>query len=167
MVLGAIVLASGSLGGVTKIVCALRSSRSAVSLEPLLVGVSQVMIAALFAGMLVLPPYGAVSPALVAPPRVPVAASGVLMLSIGLTLYVVLRRRLRLPVRSRADPGIASSDMQSDDDAMAEIRALRREDTAISDAAEERAGRRGADPGGGIDAVGVELLRKLGIDEVP
>jgi hypothetical protein len=61
----------------------------------------------------------------------------------------------------------AAADMRSDTDAIADIRAMRREDNTIADATEERAGRRGAEAGGGIDAVGVELLRHLGIDEAP
>ncbi len=61
----------------------------------------------------------------------------------------------------------AADDMRSEDDVMAETRAMRREDNAISDAAEERAALRGAEPGDGMDAVGLELLRHLGINHTP
>ena len=59
----------------------------------------------------------------------------------------------------------AAADMRSEADAITDVRAMRREDTRITDAAEERAAVRGAQPGGGIDAVGLELLRHLGVDE--
>jgi AbrB family looped-hinge helix DNA binding protein len=61
----------------------------------------------------------------------------------------------------------AAADMSSDIDAVADVRAMRREDATIADAAEERARRQGRETGGGIDAVGLELLRHLGIDESP
>jgi AbrB family looped-hinge helix DNA binding protein len=61
----------------------------------------------------------------------------------------------------------AAADMTSDADAIADIHAMRVEDNIIADAAEERAGRRRGEAGGGIDAVGRELLRHLGIGEAP
>jgi len=59
----------------------------------------------------------------------------------------------------------AAADMRSDADATGDVRAMRREDTRIADAAEEQAAMRGRQSGSGIDAVGLELLRHLGIDE--
>lgn len=61
----------------------------------------------------------------------------------------------------------AAAEMRSDLDAVADVRAMRREDSAIADAADEQAVRRGADTSGGIDPVGAELLRRLGVDEAP
>ncbi len=55
--------------------------------------------------------------------------------------------------------------MTSDADAIADIRAMRLEDNTIADASDERAERRGAEAGRGIDAVGLELLRHLGIGD--
>jgi AbrB family looped-hinge helix DNA binding protein len=61
----------------------------------------------------------------------------------------------------------AAADMKSDADAVADVRAMRGEDNTIADAADERARRRGAEAGAGIDEVGLELLRHLGIGEAP
>lgn len=61
----------------------------------------------------------------------------------------------------------AAVDMGSNADAITDVRAMRREDNAIADAAEETSGRRGAEAGRGIDAVGLELLRHLGVAEAP
>jgi hypothetical protein len=55
----------------------------------------------------------------------------------------------------------AAADMRSAADSIAEIRAMRREDNTIAEAAEERARRRAAQPGSGIDAVGLQLLHDL------
>ncbi len=57
----------------------------------------------------------------------------------------------------------AAADMESELDAVAEVRAMRREDSRIADTAEGHS--RTAEAGTGIDAVGLELLRHLGIDE--
>jgi AbrB family looped-hinge helix DNA binding protein len=59
----------------------------------------------------------------------------------------------------------ASADAGTETDAVADIRATRREDNATADAAEERARQRGAGAADRMDAVGLELLRRLGISE--
>src|SRR5258708_39953609 len=100
---------------------------------------------------------------------IPVAARQAAGIEEGQELVVLTDAPGRLVLMTReaiqGEVWRAAADMQSDDDAMAEIRALRREDNAISDAAEERAGRRGADPGGGIDAVGVEQIGRASCRE--
>jgi hypothetical protein len=55
--------------------------------------------------------------------------------------------------------------MRLDAEPIADIRAMRREDNTIAEAAEERAGRRASLPGGAIDAVGLQLLHDLWIEE--
>ncbi|HEY4028277.1 MAG TPA: AbrB/MazE/SpoVT family DNA-binding domain-containing protein [Candidatus Dormibacteraeota bacterium] len=102
---------------------------------------------------------------------IPVAARQAAGIEEGQELVVLTDAPGRLVLMTRdaiqGEVWRAAADMRSDPDAIGEIRATRREDNAIADAAEERAVRRGADADGGIDAVGFELLRHLGIDEAP
>lgn len=57
----------------------------------------------------------------------------------------------------------ASVDLTSDVDAVTEVRAMRSEDNTIADAAEQRSAQRGTEADGGVDAVGLELLRHVGV----
>lgn len=102
---------------------------------------------------------------------IPVAARQAAGIVEGQELVVLTDAPGRLVLMTRdaiqAEVWRAADDMRSEDDVMAETRAMRREDNAISDAAEERAALRGAEPGDGMDAVGLELLRHLGINHTP
>jgi len=102
---------------------------------------------------------------------IPVAARQAAGIEEGDELVVLTEAPGRLVLMTRdaiqGEVWRAAADMRSDADAdaVADVRAMRREDTRIADAAEERAAKRGRQQGGGIDAVGLELLRHLGIDE--
>ena len=100
---------------------------------------------------------------------IPVAARQAAGIEEGDELVVLTEAPGRLVLMTRdaiqGEVWRAAADMRSNADAVADVRAMRRENTRIADAAEERAAERGKQPGGGIDAVGLELLRHLGIDE--
>jgi AbrB family looped-hinge helix DNA binding protein len=102
---------------------------------------------------------------------IPVAAREAAGIEEGQELVVLTDSPGRLVLMTRdaiqGEVWRAAADTRPDADPIAEIRAMRREDNTIADAAEERAGRRAALPGGGIDAVGLQLLRDLGIDQTP
>ncbi len=102
---------------------------------------------------------------------IPVAARQAAGIEEGQELVVLTDAPGRLVLMTRdaiqGEVWRAAADMASDADAIADIRALRREDNTIADAADERAERRGAEAGGGVDTIGLELLRHLGIGEAP
>jgi bifunctional DNA-binding transcriptional regulator/antitoxin component of YhaV-PrlF toxin-antitoxin module len=100
---------------------------------------------------------------------IPVAARQAAGIEEGQELVVLTAApgRLVLMTRDAIQDEVwrAAAGMRSEPDAIEDVRAMRREDVAIADAAEERAVRRGQAGGGGTDAVGVDLLRRLGMDE--
>ena len=100
---------------------------------------------------------------------IPVAARQAAGIEEGQELVVLADAPGRLVLMTReaiqGEVWRAAADMRSDTDAIADLRAMRREDITIADAAEERTRRRGAETAAGrIDAVGIELLRHLGVD---